>query len=199
MFHVLPVVPPRWCVGEHKSYLNCCSSLTSLFALSGLPLALKMDNLTRSLDSAIGSNDYNALAGIFQARSMQTLGQGEQRSLAGYFVRAAVASGTFLPAAFASPEVMHVVATSLGNLPSAVESAADNKLRQMLFDYKVNEEEDYSGAARVLAGMRMEDVEGSTYYMTAADRCDGKSSKHDDYVQKRKAPTLFHAIDRSLF
>lgn len=137
-----------------------------------------MDNLTRSIDAAIGSNDYNGLAAIFGIGSIQALGQGEQRSLAGYFVRAAVASTTFIPVAFTSPEVMHVMSIALGNLPSVVENAADNKLRQMLFDYKVNKDEDYSGAARVLADMRMEESEGSVYYMTAVDRCDGKSREN---------------------
>eukprot|EP00541_Cyclophora_tenuis_P000962 CAMPEP_0116547530 /NCGR_PEP_ID=MMETSP0397-20121206/3830_1 /TAXON_ID=216820 /ORGANISM="Cyclophora tenuis, Strain ECT3854" /LENGTH=301 /DNA_ID=CAMNT_0004072075 /DNA_START=203 /DNA_END=1108 /DNA_ORIENTATION=+ len=42
----------------------------------------------------------------------------------------------------------------------------------MLFDYKVNKEEDYAGAARILGGMRMEDVVGSPYYKTRADMCD---------------------------
>jgi hypothetical protein len=134
-----------------------------------------MDNLTRSIETAIGSNDYKGLASIFGTGSIQSLGQGEQRSLAGYFVRAAVASANFLPAAFSSAEVMHVMSMALSNLPSVVENAADNKLRQMLFDYKVNEDEDYSGAARILADMRMEETEGSVYFMTAVDRCDGKS------------------------
>ena len=53
---------------------------------------------------------------------------------------------------------MHVMSMALSNLPSVVENAADNKLRQMLFDYKVNEDEDYSGAARILADMRMEET-----------------------------------------
>lgn len=54
-----------------------------------------------------------------------------------------------------------------------MEGAADNILRQRIFDYKVNEEEDYSTAARILSGLRMEanDV-SSVYYMSPIERCD---------------------------
>ena len=53
-----------------------------------------------------------------------------------------------------------------------MEGAADNTLRQLLFDYKVNEEEDFSTAARILSGLRMEVNEGSVYYMSPIERCD---------------------------
>lgn len=79
----------------------------------------------------------------------------------------------FLPAAFASAQMMQVTLETLGHLPSTVDGAADNKLRQMLFDYKVNEEGEYSAAARILAGMRMEDDPGSVYFTKPSDKCDG--------------------------
>lgn len=129
------------------------------------------------IDAAVGSNDYSALASIFSPQGMnswQNLGQGEQRALASYFIKKAVATTGFLPGAFGSVDAMAAFAAALGHLPPMVENAADNSLRQQMFDYKVNEEEDYSGAARILAGLRMDNTEGSTYYMTAADRCDGK-------------------------
>jgi len=54
-----------------------------------------------------------------------------------------------------------------------VEGAADNTLRQLLFDYKVNEEDDYSTAASILSGVRMESTdESSVYYMSPLERCD---------------------------
>lgn len=54
-----------------------------------------------------------------------------------------------------------------------MEGAADNTLRQLLFDYKVNEEDDYSTAARILSGVRMEATdESSVYYMSPLERCD---------------------------
>ena len=66
-----------------------------------------------------------------------------------------------------------MITTTLAHLPPVVEGAADNVLRQLLFDFLVNEEEDYSAAARILAGVRMEAAdEGSVYYMTPLDRCD---------------------------
>lgn len=61
---------------------------------------------------------------------------------------------------------------TLNHLPPSVENAADNILRQKLFDFKVNEEEDYSTAARILSGLKMEENEESIYYMPAIDRCD---------------------------
>lgn len=67
---------------------------------------------------------------------------------------------------------MDAITAAFGHLPPAVKGAADNALRQKIFDFKVNEEEDYSTAARVLSGLRMEEGEGSVYYMPPVDRCD---------------------------
>ena len=59
-----------------------------------------------------------------------------------------------------------------GTLPSTgVELAADNKLRELIFDYKINEESDFSVAARILGGKRMED--SGVYSTTPAEKCDG--------------------------
>ena len=127
------------------------------------------------VDAAVASNDHAALASVFSPLGgWQSLGQGEQRVLASYFIKKAVSTAGFLPAAFASDQAMSAFAAALGHLPPTVEGAADNKLRESMFEYKVSEEDDYSGAARILAGLRMDDTEGSVYYMSAADRCDGK-------------------------
>ena len=132
-----------------------------------------MDSLPATIDTAIRNNDYGTLSMVFSsygASSWQSLGQGEQRSLAAHFVKSAVAaSGTFLPKAFGSAEMMRVMTEALGHLPSTVEGAADNKLRQLIFEYKVNEESDYAVAARILAGMRMEDDEDHVYYTKLND------------------------------
>jgi len=66
---------------------------------------------------------------------------------------------------------MTVINATLKHLPPTVENAADNILRQKIFDYKLNEEEDYSTAAQILSGLRMEDTEGSVYYMPPIERC----------------------------
>lgn len=127
------------------------------------------------MDLAIQRSDYVTLASVFSpygANSWQNLGQGEQRTLAAAFVKKAVASPSFLPKAFGSEEAMQAMSVALGHLPPTVEGAADNKLRQMMFEYKVNDEEDYRGAAGVLAGLRMDDDSRSVYYMTPADKCD---------------------------
>lgn len=89
-------------------------------------------------------------------------------------IKSVVSSPTFLPRALASSEMMNVFLEALSHLPSTVDDAADNKLRQMIFDYKVNEEGDYAAAARVLSGMRMEDDPNGVYYLTPAEKCDGR-------------------------
>uniref|UniRef100_A0A7S1VCP8 COP9 signalosome complex subunit 4 n=1 Tax=Grammatophora oceanica TaxID=210454 RepID=A0A7S1VCP8_9STRA len=131
-----------------------------------------MEPLTRAIDKGLECNDQRALAQVFGASSLSTLGQGEQKALAGYFVKSVVNKPGFLPVAFSSPELMGVFQHVLANLPSNVDGAADSKLRQLLFEYKVNEEDDYSGAARVLAGIRMEDDLGSSYFMAPEQKTD---------------------------
>ena len=133
-----------------------------------------MDTFTQTIDSSIQSNDYNSLATIFSfgPSSWQSVGQGEQRSLAAHFIKSAVGAPGFLENALSSGQMMNVMLEALNHLPSTVEGAADNKLRQKIFDYKVNQEGDYSAAARVLAGIRMEDNQDSVYYMKPEDKCD---------------------------
>lgn len=133
-----------------------------------------MEAFAQTIDRAVQSNDYGSISAVFTfgPSSWQSIGQGEQRSLAAHFVKAAVNTPGFLPAAFASAQMMQVTLETLGHLPSTVDGAADNKLRQMLFDYKVNEEGEYSAAARILAGMRMEDDPGSVYFTKPSDKCD---------------------------
>jgi COP9 signalosome complex subunit 4 len=135
-----------------------------------------MEGLTARVDSAVNASDYATLASLFSGFSSpwQSLGQGEQRTLASYFIKAAVASDSFLPAAFGSPAVIEVMEATLTHLPPTVEDAADNQLRQGLFEYKVSEEQDYAGAAKVLSGLRMEDTPGSVYFMSPHEICDGK-------------------------
>jgi COP9 signalosome complex subunit 4 len=130
-----------------------------------------MESYTQSVTAAIQSSDYARLSVIFTSQ-WQSLGQGEQRALASHFIKTAISSPTFFPAAFASPQIMEVIHTTLNHLPPSVENAADNILRQKIFDYKVNEEEDYSTAARILSGLKMEENEESMYYMPPIERCD---------------------------
>lgn len=131
-----------------------------------------METLTQTVSTAIQSSDYTALSLVFTSQ-WQSLGQGEQRTLAAHFIKSAVASPTFFPNAFQSQTILSVITATLAHLPPIVEGAADNTLRQLLFDYKVNEEDDYSTAARILSGVRMESTdESSVYYMSPLERCD---------------------------
>jgi COP9 signalosome complex subunit 4 len=140
-----------------------------------------MEELFNVITAAIPGNDYATLASVFSdtgRNSWLTVGQGEQRSLAAHFIHAAVTSTTaFLPAAFQSEDMLQCMTNALGHLPATVEQAADNTLRQQLFEYMVSQDDpDYAGAARILGGMRMEGSEGDVppniYYMTPAARTD---------------------------
>ena len=136
-----------------------------------------METFIRKIDTAVRSVDYGSLSDVFSfgPSSWQSLGQGEQRSLASYLIKTVVRSPSFLPKAFASSQMLNVFLECLKHLPATpVEDAADNQLRQMIFEYYVNEEGDYSAAASVLSGMRMDGEKGSVYYFAAADKCDGK-------------------------
>mmetsp|Transcript_16063 Transcript_16063/g.18630 ORF Transcript_16063/g.18630 Transcript_16063/m.18630 type:complete len:399 (-) Transcript_16063:120-1316(-) len=124
------------------------------------------------IDQAVATADYAALSQIFSG-PWQSLGQGEQRTLAAYFVKSSLNSPTFLPKAFSSPEIIEVMTKTLGHLPQSVEAAADNTLRTKMFAYLTEEEQDFSTAAIILSGMRMEEHnESSPYYTTHADRTD---------------------------
>eukprot|EP01083_Nonionella_stella_P286594 975426_1 len=126
--------------------------------------------MEQRVESAITANNYGALSEIFSSSygglSWQSMGQGEQRTLSAYFVKAALSSPTFLPKAFSSDESSQVMKTTLGHLPPSVENAMDNELRQKMFDHLV-EEEDYRSAAGILATLRMESQDtDSPYYKT---------------------------------
>lgn len=132
--------------------------------------------MEQRIESAITADNYGALSDIFSSSygglSWQSIGQGEQRTLSAYFVKAALSSPTFLPKAFNSEDALQVMKTTLGHLPPSVENAMDNELRQKMFDHLV-EEEDYRGAAGILSTLRMESQDtDSPYYKTPAERTD---------------------------
>ena len=135
-----------------------------------------METFIGLIDNAVQSVDYESLANVFSfgPSSWQSLGQGEQRSLASYLIKTAIGSTSFLPKAFVCSQMMNVFLETLKHLPATpVEGAADNRLRQMMFEYYVNEG-DYSAAASVLSGMRMDGDEDSVYHFSADKKCDGK-------------------------
>ena len=135
-----------------------------------------MENFIRLIDSSVESNDVATIQSIFSHPmggnshdgSWLTLGQGEQRSIAAHFIVTVVNNASFMESSMSS--LMDTYVTVLGHLPATVELAADNKLRQALFQYMVSHLEDYSGAARILSGMRMQDQ--GVYQMTPAQKTD---------------------------
>jgi COP9 signalosome complex subunit 4 len=135
---------------------------------------MDLQSLIQTINSNIQNQDYDSIRSIFSSFGGQqrrgSVGQGEQRSLSAHFIHVAVASPSFLPDAF--DHIEDVIIKALGHLPVTVENAADNALRQKLFDYKINHptNADYAGAARVLAELRMEDDSSSVYYITPADK-----------------------------
>lgn len=135
-----------------------------------------MDDLTGKIQSATQANDFATLSAIFTGfgpGSWQSVGQGEQRSLASDFICQAVSNASFLEQAVKNPEMEDAFLQALSHLPATVPNAADSELRQALFDAKVGTEDpDYSGAARILAGMRMEDDVSSVYFMSKVEKAD---------------------------
>lgn len=135
-----------------------------------------MENLTRKIQTATQANDFATLSAIFTGfgpDSWQNVGQGEQRSLASDFICQAVSNASFLEQAVKHPEMEQTLLQALSHLPATVPNAADNKLRQAFFDAKVNTEDpDYSGAARILAGMRMEDDASSVYFTSKVEKAE---------------------------
>jgi COP9 signalosome complex subunit 4 len=131
-----------------------------------------MENLTRTIDIAVANKDFATLQAVFSSNqgpnSWLNVGQGEQRSIAAHLIATAVADPSFLESTSLNA-MMDVFVTALGHLPATVENAADNTLRRTLFEHLVSLE-DYAGAARILAGMRMED--NGVYSMTAAEKTD---------------------------
>jgi COP9 signalosome complex subunit 4 len=128
-----------------------------------------MENLTRSIDAAISSRDFASLSNCFTI-GWRNVGQGEQRTVAAHFIVQAVQTPNFLDDT-SIHVLMDVFLMALSHLPNTVEGAADNILRTKIFEHKISSDDpDYIGAARVLAGMRMQD-EG-VYAMSAAQKTD---------------------------
>mmetsp|Transcript_52910 Transcript_52910/g.78434 ORF Transcript_52910/g.78434 Transcript_52910/m.78434 type:complete len:220 (+) Transcript_52910:208-867(+) len=164
-----------------------------------------MEALIRSVDESIRSTDFVKLSSIFTHHSFggwRTLGGGEQRALAAHFVRSAVSPPyltTFLPTALQSSEGLNVVETALAQLSSGppVENASDNILRQLMFEHKINETNDYSGAAKILASLRMEDDPGSVYHMSAADMCDVYVKIAECYLEEDETVEADSAVTKA--
>ena len=134
-----------------------------------------MDSLMREVDTALATKDYNRLSRIFTT-GWQSIGQGEQRTLAAYFIHSAVVGNHFsVRQALAdnANTMLPVFQTVLGHLPATVEGAADNQLRNEIFQYLTQDADDpdYTTAARILATMRMEtDDPTHVYYMDPVAR-----------------------------
>jgi COP9 signalosome complex subunit 4 len=162
------------------------------------------------IDQAIASANYFSLSNIFSS-TYQTLGQGEQRTLSAYFIKAAQESPSFLPNAFHSPQILSIMKQTLNHLPPTVENALDNKLRYMLFTFLTDELEDYRNAAIILSGIRMADEDhndqSNVYYISNADRTDVYVKiaecflNEEDYVEAEtfvtKAGTSVESIDNA--
>lgn len=122
------------------------------------------------IQEAIANLDVVRLTETFLS-SWQTLGQGEQKALSSCFVRTVLASSDFLKIALNKSNdltyhsALQVFKIALSNLPSFIENAGDNKLREAIFEHLV-ELEEFREAANILAGYRFDDDENSPYYST---------------------------------
>jgi COP9 signalosome complex subunit 4 len=144
-----------------------------------------MENLTGLIDRAVESKDFDALSAVFSPHppaaaeaatattTWHSVGQGEKRSLAAYLIRKVVAALPRLASADGFDKLEPALVAALGHLPaSGVEGAADSRLRQALFDRRLDAGE-YAEAARILGGTRTDpDDPSSPYHMPPEDRAD---------------------------
>jgi COP9 signalosome complex subunit 4 len=144
-----------------------------------------MENLIHIIDAAVASNDAVAIQSVFRGNintnsnaststaSWLSLGQGEQRSIAAYCIVAVVKNASFMESSMGL--LLDTYTKILQHLPATVENAADNALRNGLFQYMVSEQEDYAGAAKVLSSIRMNSINDDpdgVYQMTPAEKAD---------------------------
>lgn len=110
-----------------------------------------------TIDAAVVAKDYAALKTTFST-GWDIVGVGEQRTLAAHFtVRSVADKNDFMVSSF-SNDMIPVYKTVLNHLPlTPLENAADTVLRKAIFDYLVEQAQDYSLAAEILAGTRMTD------------------------------------------
>lgn len=124
------------------------------------------------MNNSIKSKNFSNLSYIF-SQGWQGIGSGEQRALSSEFIRTLVHNNeqSVLSSILESYDGMSAVEAALSHGPTTIDGGADNVLRNLVFEFKVGQE-DYSGAARVLAGLKLEDEKGSVYYATPAEKCD---------------------------
>ena len=122
--------------------------------------------MENQIDQIIASSDYASLPALFNSPTYHSLGQGEQRTISAYFIKALFRHSNsnnnnnnlnnVLHPLFSSKEnQLIIIHKILSNLPQTVENALDNTLRHYLFTYLIEEDDDYRNAAIVLSGMRM--------------------------------------------
>lgn len=131
-----------------------------------------MDSLKNDVINAIKTKNCSNLSYIF-SQGWQGLGSGEQRQLSAEFIRSLINNNdeSLVTTILESYDGMNAVEAALSHGPSTIDGGADNILRNLVFEFKVGQE-DFSGAARVLAGLKLEDEQGSVYYASAAEKCD---------------------------
>lgn len=159
-----------------------------------------MEALIGIVNEATASNNYASLHNVF-TNGWNAIGQGEQRSLAAHFIHSAVIrEPQFLQASLQRlSEIESVYTTALGHLPTTVPDAADNKLRQALFEAKIGgEDPDYAAAANILSGLRMEEPDaGSVYSMPAVDRTDVYVKIAECYLVEDEIGASESAVNRA--
>jgi COP9 signalosome complex subunit 4 len=126
--------------------------------------------MEKRVDDAINSFDYEELKSIFSGSTS------DKRILAAHFVKSVLASPSFLTKGLlleSNNELMEVIKTCLGNLPSSesILNGADNTLRVKLFDLLV-ERSEYREAASFLSTIRIEPAEHSPYHLSPVEVTD---------------------------
>jgi hypothetical protein len=133
-----------------------------------------MESLIDQISQCTKSMDVGSLSIVISGGTWLTLGSGDQRSVASHFIKSVVAIQESLKQGFKKhTNFVEACEIALNNLPTGpLENAADNSLRQLLFEHYLSEDY-YSSAAKVIASTRMEDEPHSIYYFSPSDKCDG--------------------------
>lgn len=140
-----------------------------------------MDQLTSTLHAALEQCQLDTLKEIFAStsgpNSWNSVGQGEQRSLAADFLNLLVTRyqettwKELLNSTNLETYALPICQAALQHLPATVPSAADSTVRQALFDTMIaSNEPDYITAARILGGTRMDDDRESVYYVSPVNK-----------------------------
>jgi len=154
-----------------------------------------MESLLIEVNESVKSKNFNRLLHVFETK-WHVLGSGEKRTLSSHFVCLLVQNRDILKEALQCDEAMQAILAALSHGPSTIDGGADNILRNLVFDHKV-QQEDYTGAARVLAGLKLDDEPSSVYYASPAEKCNVYVKIAECHLEKHDTAEADGAVQKA--